>query len=114
MRIKGNSFLVQYSNCCFYISPEPKKARAKDECGEEVCPGEDVCPEGFWGLGDSCFDLDECGHPNFNECKDGTTCHNHEGGYSCVCPNGLEASSNGDCFNGKMLQQIIIIYIIYI
>ena len=61
--------------------------------------GQSVCPEGFWGLGDSCFDLDECGHSDFNDCKDGTTCHNHDGGYSCVCPNGVEANSNGDCLD---------------
>ena len=72
--------------------------------------GQQVCPQGFWGLGDSCFDLDECGHPDFNECKDGTTCLNHDGGYSCVCPNGVEANSNGDCL-GTGYENMLIIYI---
>ena len=63
-----------------------------------------VCPEGFWGLGGSCFDIDECGNAEFNDCKAGTTCSNFEGGYSCTCSNGIESNADGSC-DGKGFQR---------
>lgn len=45
----------------------------------------------------SCFDLDECKTFDQHNCKPGATCINTEGSYDCICPDGSNANSNGEC-----------------
>ena len=54
-----------------------------------------VCPEGYRKLGysDDCEDIDECAADS-RLCGQGR-CVNTEGGYTCECPAGYEASPDG-------------------
>ncbi|XP_038069380.1 fibrillin-1-like isoform X2 [Patiria miniata] len=60
------------------------------ECGS--------CPEGYFGDGETCRDIDECAL-NLFECHQNATCINTEGGYQCLCDPGYV----GD---GKRCRQI--------
>ena len=65
---------------------------------KETLPGQPNCGQGYWGMGDACFDLDECSTPELNHCKEGAECTNLDGGYSCICADGYWGHDNG-CYD---------------
>ena len=69
------------------------------------------CAPGFYDMDGICMDLNECMTFDQHDCKPGTTCINNNGGYSCMCPNGNEANSNGECsgtgFENTLMGQFL-------
>ncbi len=45
------------------------------------------CPDGYFGNGEVCQDIDECSL-NLFECHERATCVNTDGGYECICDPG--------------------------
>lgn len=73
------------------LCSDGSKADSNGNCGQQGCG------PGYFEVGGACFDLDECSTFDQHHCKPGATCTNFDGGYSCICPNGDEANSNGEC-----------------
>ena len=65
---------------------------------KETLPDGPNCGQGYWGMGDACFDLDECSTADLNNCKEGAPCTNFDGGYSCTCADGYFALDFG-CYD---------------
>ena len=69
------------------------------------------CEQGYFPLGQMCYDIDECRHASLNICPENSNCVNTDGSYTCVCHDGfvyndnfLGCSNINECQNGDSCE----------
>ena len=75
-------------------------ARSENTLGTYVCH----CHEGYTGNGDYCEDVNDCEHPDMNECDENADCTNSDGNYFCQCRVGYSGTGKV-CFDVDECQE---------
>ena len=76
--------------------------------GSFIC----ACKEGYYSIGDECFDVDECSSDKLHDCPENSECENTDGSYYCTCQIGfvgsIDSSLGLKCFNiNECFEEVI-------